>query len=787
MGQGQDKIARSLTDLQPTAIVELFQLHFNTIDKPDAILMFHGGAIFEGEISWQGKKYGSLPVESEGFEVNASNQLPRPKIRISNKDYAITQALLNNKDFQFGKLIRKRTFVKYLDDINFDGGNPWGQADSSAELSLDTFVISQKTAENKVFVEFELSSPLDLENFEVNNRLIIARYCSWYYRGNGCNYEGLPIETEYGQTLKLNNDSENKWNTIFSTGEWDTGIYYESGTPAFRFNNKITINPRPGTKEKSRPAKIWYVSQSGHVSTEYNAPDNNETFWLKDGCNKKLDGCKKRFSNGELQTSETTNYPITNSYINFSHKSRYNSNNIASEASITGSSVLSGSSFRNVVDGLTGVSVKNVDTAYSWVSSGAANPYIQFTWDRPRLINRIDLYDRQGNNNFGDASIKLLLNGDVEGSLESVVYNSGSRSTNVFNASYIDQIIISGISSDTNAGLGEVCIFEPSGLAVYNDDFLSSGIATSKDLHIASYFSFPNGVTRNDQLLNIFHNVKTNCQYSGLNLYASGGNLVLDFATRQYSGAPTPSYTTVNRSISMPWDFQTNQPFYLEAFGGQTSGTGVTSFPEGYIKMYGADSSTFAEYILKPRNPQLKFSGEFFLFKNPSYTGSTTSLKFGINDWQFSSGDTFTPNPRNSGVYSNIKLTSNIKLGATAIWTGFDGIDARKEFFNREDDNKEIKFPIPRTYAEFTGVSQNKPILKTGLFAWWDMDITGTSSYSVSASNNQNLKINLSGEYTGSIDLQETNYITQFETTLIQTSQNSLPFGGFPGTDRYGR
>ena len=31
MGQGQDKIASSLIDLQPTAIVELFQLYFNPV------------------------------------------------------------------------------------------------------------------------------------------------------------------------------------------------------------------------------------------------------------------------------------------------------------------------------------------------------------------------------------------------------------------------------------------------------------------------------------------------------------------------------------------------------------------------------------------------------------------------------------------------------------------------------------------------------------------------------------------------------------------------------------
>ena len=69
MGQGQDKIARSLLDLQPTAIVELFLLYFNTVDKEDAFIAFHGGAIYNQGITWQGIEYLPIPVETEGFEV----------------------------------------------------------------------------------------------------------------------------------------------------------------------------------------------------------------------------------------------------------------------------------------------------------------------------------------------------------------------------------------------------------------------------------------------------------------------------------------------------------------------------------------------------------------------------------------------------------------------------------------------------------------------------------------------------------------------------------------------
>ena len=54
MGQGQDKVARNLVDLQPTAIVELFLLYFDTIDNETAFIPFHGGSKFANGIIWQG-------------------------------------------------------------------------------------------------------------------------------------------------------------------------------------------------------------------------------------------------------------------------------------------------------------------------------------------------------------------------------------------------------------------------------------------------------------------------------------------------------------------------------------------------------------------------------------------------------------------------------------------------------------------------------------------------------------------------------------------------------------
>jgi lambda family phage minor tail protein L len=300
MGQGQNKIASSLLDIQPTAVLEFFRIYPDTINKPTAFIPIHGGSIFGGNVTWQSIEYIPVPVEGEGFEINGNGQLSRPKIRIANKDYLISSLLQNNFDFKNAKIVRKRTFLKYLDDVNFEGGNPFGSQDFTAEINNETFLIGQKTLENKVYVEFELTSPLDLENFEITNRQILAKYCYWMYRGAGCNYVNKPIEMENGDPFldasgnTVIPDSPDNGFLTNSNYQWvDTKTYDQSGI-AYLENPKVIINKNPlDFNSYSGPLRTWYVSiTDGNLN---NHPESNPTYWLKDGCSKKLNACKKRF------------------------------------------------------------------------------------------------------------------------------------------------------------------------------------------------------------------------------------------------------------------------------------------------------------------------------------------------------------------------------------------------------------------------------------------------------------------------------------------------------------
>jgi len=287
-----DKIAQDLIDAEPTAILEFYQLYPNTAENPDNCFYFHPCSLgLNQQIILAGQQYFPLAVEVEDFESNVFNRIARPRIRVGNQGLVISDILIKNNDFKYAKLIRKKIFIKYIDDANFDGGvNPFGVADPNAEISSETFVISQKLQENKNFVEFELTAPFDLENFDVPGRLILGRYCYWQYRGMGCNYFGRPVCQENDQQF-----------TFIPTGnapvvlgegfdysnldfQWQDGKQYSGGSIAFV------------TTEKD-PFLTYYVCSSGHTASVNNHPALDSSPWQKDGCSKLISSCRKRFVN----------------------------------------------------------------------------------------------------------------------------------------------------------------------------------------------------------------------------------------------------------------------------------------------------------------------------------------------------------------------------------------------------------------------------------------------------------------------------------------------------------
>ena len=299
MGEGQDKVANSLLDLEPTAILDLFLVYPDYSNKQDEVFAIHNGSVFKKGVVWQGRTYMPIGLEMDGFESNADGRINRPKIKISNKDYFVTSLLKKFDNFQSARILQKRTFVKYLDDENFDGGNPFGQPNKNAEISSQQYIVAQKTQENKIFVEFELTSPLDLDNFQLNSRRIMGKYCYWKYRGVGCQYQGTPIQKENGANFSDKNGDP----LLINTNALDNFIY---GDPKDEYSNDkqynagdiVFIQGQKPSETNDNADGIggsvynYYIARADVVGLR---PDENLNFWEKDGCNKKLSSCKLHF------------------------------------------------------------------------------------------------------------------------------------------------------------------------------------------------------------------------------------------------------------------------------------------------------------------------------------------------------------------------------------------------------------------------------------------------------------------------------------------------------------
>ena len=328
--RSRDKVSKAVFDMEPTAVIELFRIYPNESIKPNSYINVHNGSVFGGAIVWQGELYNPVPMETEGFSISSSGKPNRPIMRISNRDYLITNLLANNEDFKNAKIERKRTFLKYLDDENFDGGNPWGEPDPKAEITVDFYLVAQKRQENKVYVELELGSPLDIESRDLTNRKVLAKYCFWNYRGPGCQYEGNIVQrsdgkpftyketVSFGDNRKITTSYLNARTEAIAEGRsflgmekydipfvfqnandlYDSQKFYRPGHIVYTINERIRIQDQDNP-QIYKPSIQYYLARAfvnrGREPREW--PD----LWEKDGCGKKLHQCKLRFAKFEKQ------------------------------------------------------------------------------------------------------------------------------------------------------------------------------------------------------------------------------------------------------------------------------------------------------------------------------------------------------------------------------------------------------------------------------------------------------------------------------------------------------
>ena len=189
-----------LQKINPSSIVELFQLELNTaIHGSNTKYYFHNGTNNNenSNVIFDNIEYTKMPIEADGFEFNGK-QLPRPRLTISNILGTFTTILLTlPQGLEGAKVTRIRTLERYIDNTNFTGGqillengsnlllengstidmesglNPFGTPDPTATFPNEVYYIDRKVTENRDIIQFQLTASFDLDGVRLPKRQVL--------------------------------------------------------------------------------------------------------------------------------------------------------------------------------------------------------------------------------------------------------------------------------------------------------------------------------------------------------------------------------------------------------------------------------------------------------------------------------------------------------------------------------------------------------------------------------------------------------------------------------------
>jgi len=231
---------KAITDLLPDTLIELYEVDAG---PGMGISRFHPGKIIDANIVLGGMVYICLPIEAAGFESRGDGTLPRPNLVVGNPEGIISDLIKRQDDLVGNKFKRIRIFLKFLDAVNFpENDNPFGTPDPEARFDDDIYIFNRKVSENKYYIEFELISPLEVENYKLPARLMIANYCPWRYRGIGCRY-GQRYDDKGPETaLKKQED----WGKKIFSPEFFSPDRNVGGVPMADENDKRFDDPTNG-------------------------------------------------------------------------------------------------------------------------------------------------------------------------------------------------------------------------------------------------------------------------------------------------------------------------------------------------------------------------------------------------------------------------------------------------------------------------------------------------------------------------------------------------------------
>lgn len=157
----------------PGDYVELYQLDTSLYSGPT---YFFTSNIYSDASSlfFDGQEYQPIPIEATGFEWSGEGALPRPTLKVANIDGLIGSLASTYSDLLGATFRRIRTFKQFLDD----GATP----DPTSMYPMDIYRVERKVNQNKIFIEWELSTAMDQQGVMLPKRQALKDACTHTYR-----------------------------------------------------------------------------------------------------------------------------------------------------------------------------------------------------------------------------------------------------------------------------------------------------------------------------------------------------------------------------------------------------------------------------------------------------------------------------------------------------------------------------------------------------------------------------------------------------------------------------
>jgi len=167
-----DAISAIAQESAPGALVTLFELDLTPLGGE--VLYFSTSSRPDGSAPMRdGQAYTPVPIQATGFERSGQTSPARPKLSIPNVRSDATALILAYNGLLGAKLRRIRMFERSLDD----GDSP----DPDQCFPIEEYIVSRKSAHNRIFIEWELRAAIDLDNVIIPKRQLV-RTCQWVYR-----------------------------------------------------------------------------------------------------------------------------------------------------------------------------------------------------------------------------------------------------------------------------------------------------------------------------------------------------------------------------------------------------------------------------------------------------------------------------------------------------------------------------------------------------------------------------------------------------------------------------